>query len=66
MVNAASVAVRLLLGLDQDVYIQDHRWDGSMVFVPTSHSDGREFEPSIRSQPARLGEKVEQQDYAGP
>ena len=37
-----------------------------MVFVPTSHSDGCEFEPSTQSQPARPGEKVEQQDYAGP
>ena len=36
-----------------------------MVFVPTSHSDGREFKPSTRSQPARLGGKVEQQDLKG-
>ena len=42
-----------------------NRWDGSVVFVP-SCSDGREFEPSTRSQPARLGEMVEQQDYVGP
>ena len=34
-------------------------WDGSVVFVPTSHSDGRVFEPSTRSQPAHLGEKVD-------
>ena len=37
-----------------------------MVSVPISRSDGREFEPNTRSQPARLGEMVEQQDYAGP
>ena len=42
------------------------RRDGSVVFVPTSHTDGRDFEPSTRSQPVRLGEMVEQQDYAGP
>ena len=41
------------------------RRNGSVVFVPTSRSDGREFEPSTRPQPARLGETVEQQDYAG-
>ena len=40
--------------------------DGSVVSVPTSHSDGRELEPSTQSQPACLGEKVEQQDSAGP
>ena len=40
--------------------------NGSVVFAPTSHTDGRKFEPSTRSQPARLGGKVEQQDYAGP
>ena len=37
-----------------------------MVSVPTFHSDGYEFEPNTWSQPARLGETVEQQDYAGP
>ena len=39
------------------------RWwycrDGSVVFVPTSHTDGHELEPSTQSQPARLGEKVD-------
>ena len=40
--------------------------DGSVVFVPTSRTDGHEFEPSTRSPPARLGEKVEQWDFAGP
>ena len=39
---------------------------GSVVFVPTSRTDGREFEPSSWSQPACLGEEVEQQGYAGP
>ena len=41
-------------------------WDSSVVFVPTSRSDGREFKPGTRSQPAHLGETVEQQDYVGP
>ena len=39
---------------------------GSVVFVPTPCTDGLEFDPSTRSQPARLGEMVEQQDYEGP
>ena len=37
-----------------------------MIFVPTSYSVGCQFEPSTSSQPAQLGEKVEQQGYAGP
>ena len=46
-------------------FIAKNRRVGSVVSVPTSRSDGREFEPNIRSQPARLGETVEQQVYAG-
>ena len=36
-----------------------------MVSVSTLRSDGCEFEPNTQSQPAHLGETVEQQDYVG-